>query len=247
MIKTIKIDGKENYFVNRETDEKELKYDSDKNLQLVLKLDGSTLKVDSEKISKLVDGQIVVQHNNDRYIIDDGYYNTLIKAGYIIFDKYDQFNINPDDKEFGLELRSRIIKSIREILFILNRKYNSAIDTGEIMLDISGNKTTFKVYTEYYKYTFIVDTINNMVNKNQDRKENSLPYYPFKKSMDRYGTVYLSVFCEKIKETPETESVRKKYVLPDNIIKEIISELNKTDNYHYNANQVKRKLVFFRE
>lgn len=247
MIKTIKLDGKNNYIIDRSSGEILDRFDESRYFELVLTLDDSELNIRKSKITKQFDGQYIVQHNDDRYIIDDGYYNSLIKSGYIVFDNYDSINIDPEDKEFGIDLRNAIIKCIRSVLIKLNIKYNFVDGIGPEVptLEYSGNKTVFTVDSENkdYTYTFVFDTINNMVNKNQSRKENDLTFYPFKKSMDRYGTIYLSVFCQKNRRI-EDNSPRKKYVLPDSIIKELIKELNTDNSYHYVSNQVKRRLVF---
>ena len=88
MIKTIKLDGKDNYLFDNNTGEVVYRYDDTKDLQLVLTLDDSVLNITKQKISRQFDGQIIVQHNDDRYMIDDGYYNTLIKCMQVgIFNK----------------------------------------------------------------------------------------------------------------------------------------------------------------
>lgn len=247
MIKTIKLDGKNNYIEDKSTGEILERFDESRYVKVVLTLNDSILTIDSSKITKQFDGQYIVQHNDDRYIIDDGYYNSLIKSGYIVFNQYDTFNIDPEDKEFGIDLRNAIIRTLRQVLIQLNVKYNfvDGYPPEAFTLEYSGNKTIFKVGTnnDDYSYIFVFDTINNMVNKNQSRKENNLTFYPFKKSMDRYGTIYLSVFCQKNRKITDN-SPRKKYILPDQIIKEIIKELNKSDQYHYVSNQVKRRLVY---
>ena len=247
MIKTIKLDGKENYLVDNDTGKVVQRYEDDKNLQLVLTLDDSVLNISKSKISRQFDGQLIVQHNDDRYIIDDGYYNTLIKAGYIVFQSYDEMTIDPIHKDFGIQLRDAIMKAIRGVMMDLNKEYNFVEGKAPSIpkLEYSGNKTTLQIDDENgeYSYLFVVDTINNMVNKNQGRKENDLTFYPFKKTMDRYGTMYLSVFCQKNKHIEEN-SPRKKYVIPDNIIRELIKRLNEVDNYHYVSNQVQRRVVY---
>lgn len=247
MIKTIKLDGKDNYLFDNKTGEVVFKYDEEKDLQLVLTLDDSVLNISKKKISRQFDGQIIVQHNNDRYIIDDGYYNTLIKSGYIVFHSYDEITVDPEHKDFGLTLRETIIKEIRSVLIQINKEYNfiDGVAPKEPTLEYSGNKTTLKVDSENgdFSYTFVIDTINSMVNKNQGRKENDLTFYPFKKSMDRYGTVYLSVFCQKNRHV-EDNTPKKKYIVPDNIIKDLIKKLNENNQFHYVSNQVKRRVVY---
>lgn len=247
MIKTIKLDGKDNYLVDNTTGEVVYRYEEDKDLRLVLTLDDSILNIDKSKISKQFDGQYIVQHNDDRYIINDGYYNTLIKAGYIVFAHYDEMTIDPIHKDFGIQLRDAIIKTIRNTMMDLNRKYNFVDGKAPAIpkLEFSGNRTILQIDSENgdYSYMFVVDTINNMVNKNQGRKENNLTFYPFKKTMDRYGTMYLSVYCQKNKHI-EDNSPRKKYIVPDNIIRDLIKRLNEVDSYHYVSNQVQRRVVY---
>ena len=247
MIKTIKLDGKDNYLMDNNTGEIVYKYDDDRDLRLVLTLDDSVLNISKQKISRQFDGQIIVQHNDDRYMIDDGYYNILIKSGYIVFNIYDEITVDPDHKDFGITLRDSIIKAVRKVIIELNREYNFVDGKAPSIpkLEYSGNKTTLIVDSENseYSYMFVFDTINNMVNKNQGRKENDLTFYPFKKTMDRYGTLYLSVFCQKNKHI-ENNTPRKKYIIPDMIIKELIKKLNENDQYHYVSNQVKRRVVY---
>lgn len=247
MIKTIKLDGKDNYLFDINTGDIVYRYDDDRDLQLVLTLDDSVLNISKKKISRQFDGQIIVQHNNDRYIIDDGYYNTLIKSGYIVYNAYDEINIDPNFKEHGITLRDGIIKQLRQVIMEINKEYNFIDGTApeKPTMEVSGNKTILKIDSENgdFSYTFVFDSINNMVNKNQGRKENDLTFYPFKKSMDRYGTIYLSVFCQKNRHI-EDNTPKKKYIVPDSIIREIIKKLNEIDQYHYVSNQVKRRVVY---
>ena len=178
MIKTIKLDGKDNYLFDTNTGELVYRYDDNRDLQLVLTLDDSVLNISQKKISRQYDGQIIVQHNNDRYIIDDGYYNALIKSGYIVYNAYDDINIYPDYKEYGITLRDGIIKQLRKVIMEINKEYNfiDGIAPEVPMLEYAGNKTTLKINSTNndFSYTFVFDTINNMVNKNQGRKENDL-------------------------------------------------------------------------
>mgnify|MGYP003293023376 FL=1 len=247
MVKASKLDGKDNYLFDTNTGDIVYRYDDDKDLQLVLTLDDSVLNISKKKISRQFDGQIIVQHNNDRYIIDDGYYNTLIKSGYIVYNMYDEINIDPNFKEHGITLRDGIIKQLRQVIMEINKEYNliDGFVPEKPTMEISGNKTTLKIDSENgdFSYTFVFDTINSMVSKNQGRKENDLTFYPFKKSMDRYGTIYLSVFCQK-KRHVEDNTPKKKYIVPDSIIREIIKKLNEIDQYHYVSNQVKRRVVY---
>lgn len=246
MIKTVRLDGRRAYFCNKNTGEIIYKYDeNNKDLKLVINLDDSVLEINQDKIGRQYDGQIIVQHNDDRYIVDDGYNNTLVKAGYIVYDNYDEINIDASDPEqlkFGLSLREDIYHSILEAL----GDDNLIKDFKYIDLEYIGHQTVFKIKNDDdYTYTIIIDTVNNIVNRNQRRKENSLTYYPFAKNMDRYGTMYLSIFCQKNHHI-ENNTPRKKYIIPDNFIIKLIQKLNEKSKYHYVSCRVNRKVVYCR-
>ena len=117
MIKIIKIDNKENYFINKITEDKIEKYDSDnENLVLVTRLeDGSRLNVESTQIHQQYGGSIYFDYLDDRYLIDDNYQDILIRAGYIVLNKYDKEQEN--DKEIGLEIRNNLIQRIKNATY----------------------------------------------------------------------------------------------------------------------------------
>lgn len=242
MIKTVKLDGRRAYFYDKNTGEIIYKYDeNNENLKLIIHLEDSALDIDNKIITRQYDGQIIVQFNDDRYIIDDGYNNTLIKAGYIVYDKYDEINIDPIEKEYGLALREKVIQDIRTVL-----QHQETEDLGYKYNDIDYNhsKTTLTIKADDdYTYTIIIDTVNNIVNRNQSRKENSLTYYPFNKDMDRYGTMYLAIFCQKNHHI-ENNTPKKKYIISDKFIVNLISELNNITNYHYVSCRVNRRVVY---
>lgn len=242
MIKTVKLD-KKNYFKDSLTGNKIYRYDpANNNLSLILTLDDeSILTVDSSQIRQIFGGQVIVQHNNDRYIIDDGYQNVLIKAGYIVFENYD-IEHQPD-KNIGIQLRSKIIDRIRMIADHISVKYNK--DCGINNMKYNGSETTIYIGTEEddFSYTIRFDTINNIVNKNQIRKTNSLPFYPFDKEMDKYGTIYVSVFAKKNTRL-DAESGNQKYKIADGIIEEIVSLLGQL--FHYISLPIKQKVLFYK-
>lgn len=240
MIKTVRLDGRKAYFCNKDTGEIIYKYDeNNKDLKLVINLEDSVLEINQDKINRQYDGQIIVQHNDDRYIVDDGYNNSLIKAGYIVYSNYDEINIDPMDKEFGISLRDQIIMEIRKVCIECSPEFE--FDT----IDYNGLKTVLHLndINNDYSYTIIIDTVNNIVNRNQSRKENSLTYYPFMKNMDKYGTMYLSIFCQKNHHI-ENNTPKKKYIIPDRFIVNLISKLNDISNYHYVSCRVNRRVVY---
>ena len=186
MIFTVKLD-KNNFFLDKITGEVLDRYDpNNENLQLNMKLKDSILKVDFKSIIQEYGGQISVQYLDNKYIIDDGYQDTLIKCGYIVYRNYDNERI--DDISVGNFIRDNIIDNIREKLQIIE-------NDGSI--NVTGNETLLTIRNENYLYKFRFDTISNIVTKNYKRKDNSLIYYPFDKAMDKYGTIYVSIFAQK--------------------------------------------------
>lgn len=236
MNKIIKIDGINNFFLD--IDNKcILKYDKKIVESLSLKLeDGSLLTVDKDRI-KFENGQVVFEFNNDKYIVDDGYQDLLIRAGYIVMDDYDVENI--EDKDFGAKLRHIFLTKVKNIC----NKLTDLFDIEEVKL------TNFKgikiVYTQDgFRYTVYFDTINSIVNKNQQRKIDNLPFYPFLKGMDKYGTLYVSVFCKKISDEEDAHTLNK-YINGEKFVTEFIRYINfeEENNYKFKKIVVKKKIT----
>jgi hypothetical protein len=61
----------------------------------------------------------------------------------------------------------------------------------------------------------------DIVKMNQERKINSLPFYPFSKSMDNYGTIYVAIYCKKMGNTNI-----KSTTIADNMLTIIVDKLN---------------------
>ena len=107
MVKTIKLDGRNNYLFDPESDEIISKYSSDlkkkyPHFKLRLTLpDQSILTVNGDNITEEYGGDIIVQYNNDKFIIDDGYQPVLLKAGYMIYQNYDIDKLY--DKSTGIQ------------------------------------------------------------------------------------------------------------------------------------------------
>ncbi len=241
MISTVKLDTTSNYIVDKSTGEILERYDpSNKNVELHLTLPESTLTVDGENIIQEYGGNIIVQYNNDRYIIDDGYSNTLIKCGYLVYKNYDSKHENSMSK--GKVLRNSIIDTIRELLPELSAKYNAEDCCIPSTLFCDGTETRMNIGDErdHFQYMIKFNTVNSIVNKNHIRKDNSLAFYPFDKSMDRYGTIYLSVFAQK---NFSKQNDPDKYSVPDAIIRDIVSQLGV--NYHYVSLPIKGRVLYW--
>ena len=239
MIRTIRLDQKDNYLIDCSTGEIVDRYDPNKNLQLSMKLDGSTLKVSSEKIIVEYGGQIVIQHNDDKFILEDGYQNLLTKSGYIVYKNYDDDNIF--DKSKGIRTRDFIMKNISDSIDNISENYKDMLgDNNESTED---NEYIFGGENAPYKFTIIVDTVNSIVTKNQLRKDNSLAFYPFNKDMDKFGTIYISIFAQKLRHLSK-EEVNMKYQISDSIIRDLTNDLG--SDYHFIPNMIKKRVIRFK-
>jgi hypothetical protein len=237
MVKNVKVNNGSNYYFDTSTNDVVKKFDpNNKNHALVVKMeDGSSLMIEHDKIIKQYGGFYYFDYDEDRYMINDENNDILIRAGYIVLDNYD--NIFIEDKEEGLKIRNDIFDNIRNSIFkeLDNNKYS--IDNKE--------KTKIKIIflNGSFKYTVYINTINNIVNKNQNRKANNLPFYPFNKNMDKYGTLYCSIFCEK--QVFDNVDNHLSYKLADEFISEFINILNADtpSKYHFSPLIIKRRLI----
>jgi hypothetical protein len=206
-----------NKFFDKKTGKIIRKYDpNNPNLALSIRLaDKSNLIVDASEIRIQYGGQITFDYEGQKHIVDDGYRDVLIKAGYIVLNNYDC--IRNDDKEAGIEIREQLMK---DALAALNN-ITSPYDT------ITTSTTCIKATcsTDPYNYTLSIDTINSIVTKNQERSKNNLPFYPFDKNMDKYGTLYLSFFAEKNENIIENQG-NKKFQFADEHINSFILCIN---------------------
>lgn len=250
MIKVIKIGGNKNYFIDKATNEYIKKYDStNPNLVLVTKMDdGSILNIDYLEIKTDEGNQIYFEYGPDKYIIDDGYQNQLIRAGYLILNNYDEENIL--DKDKGVNLRKANTKRIREVLQCLATKKNNE---GNIELKRFDTHNPNNIILEFcisgFQYTFCIDTINGIVDKNQQRKLYQLPFYPFMKQMDKYGTFYISIFCKEIDEDHEALEFQSldRYDIGEKFLIEFINEMNKVesnDSYRFTRVIVRKRINY---
>lgn len=230
MVKTIRL-GEDNYFVG-ENGSKVMRYTEGLDL-VISKDDGSTLLVDNDHVTIQYGGQIVVQHNEDRYIVDDGYQNELIKAGYVVYDNYDKERI--EDRNFGSKINKEIKDKIKSII-------TSQFDNVRVEQQ-AFKSMVFTIESEEVKTTIVVDTVQNIIEKNQNRKDNSLVFYPFDKNMDRYGTVYVSIFMQR--KAGKLEKKEVKLAGANKVINELIRELG--EKYHYVNTPVKKRLLYWKD
>lgn len=238
MVKTIRIDKRNNRLIDFSNGKLLDRYDpQNPNLHLEIKMDdGSILSTPSKYIIQEYGGQVAIYYCDDKFIIDDGYQDVLINAGYIVYKNYDVEK--EPDKEKGYSIRNKIISDIRDAIDQIG-EHESISD-----VEYSGDQSRFKITCDDdFEYTFSFNTVNSIVNKNQIRKNNSLPFYPFSKKMDKYGTVYLSVFARKKRALDEFKG-KEKYNVSKEHIDFIMNSLG--DDYHYDAQNIKRRLLMYK-
>ena len=230
-----------NYFYDKRTNDVLERYDPEnKDLVFVTEMnDGSVLHVDQTSIQNDY-GLVYFDYLDNRYIIDDGFQNTLIRAGYIVGDDYDKkFFTNIEE---GLEYSEKMRNTIYYTL--MGESYVGNISD----LETSSKELKFCFYKSVYKYTVVIETNKSVVDKNTKRKFKSLPFYPFSKNMDSFGTWYISVFCQKVEDV-EFDSVKYQYA--ENFIHELIDKINENNSkfgikFKFERLMVKRHLNYIK-
>lgn len=231
MIKTIKtcVNG-ESFLFDKNTNTRIMKFDPyNENIQLVAKMeDGSILQVDNKEIELNYGGLITFNYKDDMYIIDDGYQNLLIRSGYIVMNDFDSKQIM--HKQVGLEIRSEFINVVKSAI---DKLFPGSLEINPDTVNITEQenqqiKITFE--KDIFDFTVVIDTINNIVAKNQQRKINGLAFYPFEKCMDKYGTLFITIFA-KVKDSYEIyndneDVLKNKYQISESILTILIDELN---------------------
>lgn len=238
MIKSVKL-NEDNFIVDTEKHEIVKKYDpTNPNLNIVITLeDGSMLLVESYEIKEQYPGSYYFDYNGDRYFIDDDYQDCLIRCGYVVLDDYN--NKLELDKDAGIKIRNDLMNKIKNVSSKFKTdSYDSVTIDSNLM-----NEVKVQFYKKGYKFTVYFSTINNIVTKNQQRKLNELPFFPFDKGMDKYGTIYVSIFCKKI---DDIEFNHDRYHIADDFIMKFIKELSdeyEDHKFQYSHLLIKRKII----
>ena len=63
---------------------------------------------------------------------------------------------------------------------------------------------------------------------------------PFDKKMDKFGTIYISIFAQKMQPLTR-EAGNMKYQIADTIIKDLVNDLG--PNYHFIQQPIKRRVI----
>ncbi len=217
------------YFYNNNTGEKSVRYIDSPNLSLIY-MDGAEEKrIDNVHIDPRTN-VIVGKDNSTTFIIDDGYRNSMIRAGYLVYKDYDTCHIT--DKVEGNIIHENLIEEISQAII----KYDIGNVNSYVENSIQGSSESYYIEQDGYEFNITLYDNINIVKINEERKINGLQFYPFDKNMDNFGTIYISIYCRKIGET----SV-KNTVIADNILKNIIDN---TENIKFVSMDIKQPLYF---
>lgn len=207
------------------------KYNPDNpNIRLHFEDDEFNMELASKDIHIDICGNIYFELNDVKYIIDDGYRNVMIRAGYIVRDQYDKEKNKIMDKGLGLMIQAKTIKDLHSL-------------EGFGMVNDVGDDTFTQNFQDDFIFKISYTSIDNLVNINQTRKINKQPFYPFDKKMDKYGTYFMCIYAERTNpESPE----ESKYDKADQCITDIIRTLNRLHDgysYHYRPVYIKKRII----
>lgn len=167
-------------------------------------------------------GGVIISTNDSNLIVDDGYRYNLVKAGYIVYKNYDKERSSDLDDRFTDKMKDKFID-------IMNDMYPAVIECPSV-------DNEFNITHDDYEIAIRINTVEEVVEMNHKRKDNDLPFYPFNKDMDKYGTVYVSVFYKK--KSP-TGSYPKEIV--DTLIKNVMVKFGA--DYHYTSVRVRSSVI----
>lgn len=174
-------------------------------------------------------GEIAAKIGEQIKIISDyPYYNKLIKAGYFVYKDYDRERV--EDPDMGVELRKELFIRVMEKLY----------DTLKDLPDFEDLSYDHEYRFSYSscKYTIRLDSVSAMVNKNMDRKDNNLKYYPYDKNVDKYGCLYLRIYGQNTSEDSD-DTKNRRYA--SKIVKKTLSKMGE---YHFKDLPIRTRIVY---
>lgn len=193
------------YFYNSTTDTKSDKFIESPDTSLFY--NDTIIDVNLDTRTNVIVGK---DSNGSTYVIDDGYRNMLLRAGYIVYKNYDEIQVT--DKNDGPRIHD-------ELISILHEAIRKSFPDLDITIDDLFNG--YELEKDGYKFTILLNHNVDIVKKNQERKINGLQFYPFDKRMDNYGTLYIMIYCQKIAD--QESSAKSNIILVDNMLASIIT------------------------
>ena len=222
--------NKQSYFYDNNTNRVLYGYSpNNKNCTLKLLYDTTPRLFGVDEIKTDRSGDLYVNINNEKFIIDDGWRSELVRSGYIVYKNYDQEMIV--DNNEGLKVKNMNRDNL------INAFSQAHINAQEI----APFRFKFTTLKDEFDYIFYIDSLSAIVNKNQSRKLNNLPFYPFIRNMDKYGCVYISVFAKRRHQSDNNPSMN----FIDGMIARIIKLLG--DDYKFTPNNIGTRILEFQE
>lgn len=221
--------NKKSYFYDSTDNRVLYGFTPSENCMLKLDLVDSQKLFGADEIKTDRSGDLYVNIGDQKVIVDDGWRSELIRSGYIVYKNYDQEMI--EDNATGLQIKNDIRSDLVKAFVECN------LNAQEIL----PFRFKFTIVRNEFEYIFYIDPQSAIVNKNQIRKINNLPFYPFIRNMDKYGCVYISVFAKR-KYQSENES-SKNFV--DAKIAKLIKSLG--EDYKFSPNNIVTRIIEFQE
>ena len=230
------------------------KYDEfNDDLSLLFEDNNKQMIIPAEDIYLDQSGNICFEIQDTKYIIDDGYRNMLVKAGYIIAEGYDKEKLENDitgSEDLLVKIRTDFCNALEKI----ERHYedgqmvldeNGTMKTKKELYAISRSDHSFSITTRGWKENLVGCPISKMISINMDRKMNKQSYYPYDKDIDKYSALFIAVYGEKQKEDAESSA---RFKIPEGIIRQILKimnedQTNKDINYIFKCIEVRRRVI----
>lgn len=212
------------YFYSNDTNEKSDKFIESPNLKLYY--NGDIIDVNLDSRTNVIVGK---NNNGTTYVVDDGYRNVLLRAGYIVYKNYDEIQVV--DKNDGPKIKDELIDTLYQAI---NNSYPNYIDSIDDLFN------GYEIEKEGYKFSIFLYHNVDIVKKNQERKINGLQFYPFDKRMDNYGTLYIMIYAQRI---TNQEPQSKANILVDNALTNIITN---TDDLKFVVMDINNPLYYTR-
>lgn len=236
MIRNINI-NKDATLISKETGDALDRFDPNIESEFHISLkDGSVIIVPSYKVLRQVSGAYYFDYLDDRYFINDEYQVSIIRAGYLIRDNYGKEQIK--DKNEGLAIRNSIRNDIMTVAKDLDPDLDLEVaPNGTIVLTGMKSDYTFKI---------CFNTITEIVDNNQQRKLNDMPFYPFLKGIDKFGAYYISIFAGK-NDNEHDEDFGTKFEIGELFINTLMAKLRKLNSdvvYNYTPLIIKKKILY---
>lgn len=184
MTKSIKLND-DNFFCDS-VSKTRVNYRDDDSIEFRCKLpDKSVIYVPNSNIVNMS-----FKFQNQVYQIDVGQNERLTTCGYLIKGEYNHLRINDQDQ--GIKDRTALLQRIEDALSVLQTIWGDP----NISVERKNNVISLKFSENESSYSFYFDTVSSIVTYNQERKMERLPFYPFDKGVDKYESIYLSVFAD---------------------------------------------------